>query len=463
MRPVILCLAALATPLAVVAAEVGEKAATTRSDSPNREYEWPQWRGPRGTGVAPRANPPVEWSESRNVRWKTDLPGLGHSSPIVWRHRVFLTSAVPVGEKLESRYSGAPGAHDNLPVTQRHQFVVLAVDRKSGRIVWEETLKTALPHEGGHYTGSLASASPVTDGEHLFAFFGSQGLYCLNFDGELRWEKDLGRMNSKHGHGEGSSPALHGDTIVVNWDHEGQSSLVALHKSTGKQRWKVPREEVTSWATPIIVVLSGRAQVVVPGTQRMRGYELESGKVVWECGGLSANVVASPVAADGMLFAGSSYEKRSLLALRLEDARGDITGSDKVVWKTRQRTPYVPSPLLYGDALYYLRHYQGIVTRVEARTGKDSPGAFRLGGIRDVYASPVGAAGRVYITDRYGLTLVIEHDDSPEVLARNQLDDDFSASAAVVGGEIFLRGEKYLYCLAETNVKKKQSGSSAQK
>ena len=185
--------------------------------------------------------------------------------------------------------------------------------------------------------------------------------------------------------------------------------------------------------------------------------------MVWECGGLSANVVASPVAADGMLFAGSSYEKRSLLALRLEDARGDITGSDKVVWKTRQRTPYVPSPLLYGDALYYLRHYQGIVTRVEARTGKDSPGAFRLGGIRDVYASPVGAAGRVYITDRYGLTLVIEHDDSPEVLARNQLDDDFSASAAVVGGEIFLRGEKYLYCLAETNVKKKQSGSSAQK
>jgi outer membrane protein assembly factor BamB len=182
----------------------------------------------------------------------------------------------------------------------------------------------------------------------------------------------------------------------------------------------------------------------------MRGYDLATGKVVWECGGLSSNVVASPVYADGMVFAGSSYEKRSLLALRLDGAHGDITGTNRVAWTRNQATPYVPSPLLYGDALYYLGHYQGVLSRINTATGKDRPGAFRLAGIEDVYASPVAAAGRVYITDRDGTTLVLSHADKPKVLAQNQLDDTFSASASIAGRELFLRGERYLYCLAES-------------
>lgn len=419
-------------------------AAVTSADSPN----WPQWRGPLGTGEAPDADPPTQWSEEENVRWKIALPGRGHSTPIVWRDQVFLTAAVPVGPALEPKFSGAPGAHDNLPVTRRHQFMVFALSRGDGRILWRKTVREALPHEGGHHSGSLASASPVTDGEHLFAFFGSYGLYCLRLDGTPVWQLDLGRMQSKHGHGEGSSPVLFGDVLVVNWDHEGESFVVALDKRTGQEKWKVPRNEVTSWATPIVVEREGQAQVIICGTQRVRGYDLRTGKILWECGGLSANIVASPVYADDMLFAGSSYEKRALLAIRLPDARGDITNSDHVVWNRFRGTPYVPSPLLYGDALYFLAHYQGILTRVNAATGEDQPGAMRLPGIGNLYASPVGAAGRVYITSLDGATVVINHDAVPRVLALNRLEDRFSASAAIAGREIYLRGLEHVYCLA---------------
>lgn len=409
---------------------------------------WPQWRGPLATGVAPHADPPVEWSETENVRWKVQPPGRGHSTPIVWGDHVFLTTAVPYGEALEPRYSGRPGAHDNKPVTHRHGFVALALRRNDGEIVWQRTLHKELPHEGGHQTATLASHSPVTDGEHLFAFFGSRGLYCLDTQGELQWQKHLGEMHTKHGHGEGASPALHRDTLVVNWDHEGASFIVAFDKRTGERRWKAARDEVTSWATPIIVEHDGRPQVVVPGTNRMRGYDLATGEVIWECGGLAGNIVASPVAADGMVYAGSSYTERALLAVRLNGARGDITGSEQVVWRRTRGTPYVPSPLLYGDALYFLAHYQGILSRVNAGTGEGEPGALRLGAIRNVYASPVGAAGRVYVTGRNGTTMVISHEERPELLAVNRLDDRFSASAAPVGRVMFLRGERNLYCLA---------------
>jgi outer membrane protein assembly factor BamB len=327
--------------------------------------------------------------------------------------------------------------------------VAIALDRRGGKIVWQRTMHEALPHEGHHETGSLASASPVTDGEHVYAHFGSYGLYCLDFDGNESLHANFGLMQSLHGHGEGSSPALFAETLVINWDHEGKSFVVALDKRTGKERWKTPREEVTSWSTPIVVEHEGHAQVIVNGTNRMRGYDLETGKVLWECGGLSSNVVASPVYADGMVVAGSSYEKKALLALRLEGAAGDITGTSQVAWTRNQGAPYVPSPLLYGDSLYYLGHYQGILSRVNAKTGQNQPGPFRLAGIQNVYASPVAAANRIYITDRDGTTLVLSHADHPKVLAENHLEDRINASAAIAGSEIFLRGERYLYCLGE--------------
>jgi len=412
------------------------------------EHYWPQWRGPLGTGVAPHADPPLEWSEEKNVRWKVGLPGTGLSTPVVFGERVFVTSAVPIGDPVEPMPETAPGAHDNVLVAQRHEYVALAFARADGELLWRRSLKTELPHEGGHYTGSYASQSPAADREHLFAYFGSRGLFCLDHDGAVFWEADLGDMQTKHGHGEGSSPVLHGDTLVVNWDHEGQSFLVALDKKTGEERWKVPRDEATSWATPIVVDVDGAAQVVVSGTPRLRGYDLATGEVIWECGGLAHNIVASPVAADGMVFAGSSYEKQALLAIRLAGARGDLAATEHVAWYRRKMTPYVPSPLLYDGALYFLNHYQGPLSRVIARTGEQPQRPMRLDGLDDVYASPVGAAGRIYLVDRSGLAVVLSHEDQPRVLARNSLHDGFSASPALAGGELYLRGERFLYCLA---------------
>ena len=408
---------------------------------------WPQWRGPLGTGAAPEADPPVHWSESRNLLWKKALPGLGHSTPVLWGHRIFVTAAVPTGDALNPVYDDAPGSHGNLPVTHRQRFVVLALDRGSGKVLWERTVRTSLPHEGGHYTSSLASASPLTDGERVLAYFGSQGVYCLSPEGELQWEKQMGTMRTKHGHGEGSSPVLYGETLVINWDHEGQSFVVALDKRTGKELWKIPRNEVTSWATPIAVEQDGRVQVIVAGTSRVRGYHLETGEMIWECGGLAANIVASPVAGDGMAFVGSSYDKRVLLAIRLSGARGDITGTDRVPWTRRRTTPYVPSPLLYDGVLYFLAHYQSVLTRVDARTGQERPGPLRLPGIGNVYASPVAAAERIYVTDLSGATLVLSHSETPEALAVNRLEDSFSASVALAGRQLYLRGEKNLYAI----------------
>jgi len=411
--------------------------------------QWAQWRGPLGTGVAPRGDPPVTWGEGEHVRWKTAIPGLGHSTPVIWGDIIFLTTAVPYGGALEPRHWHAPGAHDNVPARRRRKFVVLAVNRRDGTILWNRTLRDERPHEGTHETGSWASNSPVTDGEHVFVSFGSRGLYSLDMSGKLLWETDVGDMQSKHGHGEGSSPALYGNTLIINWDHQGESFVMALDKRTGKQRWKIPRDELTSWSTPLVVEHEGKPQVIIAATKRVRSYDLTNGDVLWECGGLSGNVVASPVSADGLVYVANSYETRVMLAIRLSAAQGNITNTDAVVWTRHRNTPYVPSPLLYGDTLFYLKHYQGFLTCVKAKTGKVLFGPHRLPRIDNVFASLVGAADRVYIVSRNGNTAVIKRSVQFELLALNRLDDSFSASPAIVGNELYLRGERYLYCIAE--------------
>ena len=425
-------------------------AAADDDDGSARFQNWAEWRGPLRTGVAPLADPPVEWNEKKNIRWKVKLPGLGHSSPIVWQNSVFLTTAIPYGPELDPVPVTAPGAHDNLNVTQKHRFVVVCVNRTDGTIRWQTIVNDVLPHEGGHDTGSLASASPITDGERVYAYFGSHGLYALDFDGKLLWQRVPGKMQSKHAHGEGSSPSLHDGTLVINADHEEQSFIEAFDAATGTTKWKRDRDEVTSWASPLIVQDGARAQVVVAGTDRIRAYDLATGDVLWKCGGLSSNVVATPVAADGILIAASSYDTRAMLAINMNGASGDITGSRHVLWSTTQRTPYVPSMLLVEEHVYCLRHYQNILSRRHILTGAESAGPFRLSGIQDIYASPVAAKGRIYIADLNGHTLVFTHDDQPEYLALNPLDDSFAATPALVGQELFLRGREFLYCIANS-------------
>ncbi len=410
--------------------------------------QWGQWRGPLATGVAPHADPPVEWSEEQGVRWRAPLFGLGHSTPAVWSGRVFLTTAMPVGDPVDARIEPVPGEHDNAPVTHEQELFVLAYDLASGAPLWRTAVGRALPHEGGHVTNSHASASPIAEGELVWAFFGSYGLHCLDARGVPRWSKDLGRVRTKHAHGEGSSPALHGDVLVVNVDHEEQSFVVTLDKHSGEERWRAARDEGTSWASPIVVEHGGRALAVVSGTKRVRAYDLADGSVVWECGGLAHNVVASPVAGGGMVFAASSYEKQAMIAVRLDGAKGDLTESEEhLAWVRRRSTPYVPSPLLSAGRLWLLHHYQGVLSLVDAQTGADLGRPMRLG-LGDVYASPVAAAGRVYVVDRDGATVVLSDEAQPRVLARNRLDDRFSASPVPIGDALVLRGERTLYCVA---------------
>jgi outer membrane protein assembly factor BamB len=413
---------------------------------------WNQWRGPLETGVAPDARPPIEWSRDKNIRWKTLLPGKGHSSPVLWDDHVFVTTAIPVGPKFPSRMSGRPGEHNNLPIDSKYQFVVVAVDRHQGTVLWKKVVREAVPLEAGHTTGSLATASPVTDGEFVYAYFGAQGVYCLDLRGNLVWERDFGPMHTKHGHGLGASPALYGDALVVNWDHEEGSFLIVLDKRTGKTLWRRDRQEDTSWSSPIVIVRKDhqgvdRPEIVVCGTNHVRGYDLKSGDILWQCAGMSSNVVATPVYGNDMLYVGSSYEKKILMAINLQGAQGDLTNTKHMVWTRIRGTPYVPSMLLYDDALYFLTHYQNVMTRVHGPSGKDQPGVLRLGELGDIYSSPVAANGHVYVTDLTGTTMVLTHETTPKLVAVNRLHEPISASAAIEGDEMFLRGDKHLFCI----------------
>ena len=415
--------------------------------NPDAEKFWAQWRGPYATGVSTSANPPIEWSESKNIKWKVEIPGRGSASPVVWGDRLFLLTAVPATLPAAAGHQPRGMMQPRIP----HRFMVYAFDRRTGKIVWERAAREATPHEGSHpENGTWASSSAVTDGEHVIAFFESEGLYAYDMDGTLIWQKDLGRKTMRNEFGEGTTPALHGNRLVITWDHyvPGGSSLIALDKRSGQELWRVKRDEIDTWATPLIVEHEGRAQVVTAGMNRLRSYDLETGKIVWESPGVTMNAIPSPVYADGMVFVTSGFRGNNLKAIRLADAKGDITGSKAIVWEIDRDTPYVPSPLLYDGNLYILKTNSAILSAFDAKSGKPHYQVQRLEGLNEVFSSPVGAQGRVYITGRDGMTLVIRNSPKFEILAKNVLDDGIDASPALVDNWIYIRGYKNLYGIA---------------
>jgi outer membrane protein assembly factor BamB len=429
------------------------------------ESFWPQWRGPLGTGVAADGNPPVHWSEDQNVRWKIAVPGKGLSSPVIWGDHLFLLTAVATVEEAAKPAEESSGSERSWPPTvtseSPHRFVVLALDRHTGKTIWERTAREEVPHEGYHSDASWASASPVTDGKHVWAFFGSRGLYCYDMSGKLIWQQDLGDMTTRNAFGEGSSPAISGNTIVVNWDHEGPSFIVALDKLTGKQLWKAERDERTTWATPLIVEREGNTQVVTSGTNNVRSYDLATGKLLWQSKGLTVNVIPSPVLQGDMVYVTSGFSGAALHALDLSSF-DEETGSPRIAWQLNKSTPYVPSPLLYDDTFYFLKVNNGDLSCVDTATGQVHYQSTDLEGISKIYASPVGAAGRVYMVGRQGTTLVLRRGATFEVLARNKLDDGFDASPAIVGQDLYLRGLRSLYCLREQAAPTAKTGSGAE-
>ncbi len=431
----------------------------------NAASQWPSWRGPQANGVATDAHPPIQWSETNHVQWKVALPGRGSSTPILWDDQVFILTAIPTGPEAAAETadaSGQPPDRSERPrrggagggggmvdrPTRAQQFTVLSFDRKTGKLRWTQSPRTQLPHEGHHKDHGFASASPVTDGKHLIVSFGSFGLYGYDLKGKLLWEKDLGDMRTRNSFGEGSSPALDGNTVVVLWDHEGDDFIVALDKRDGRELWRQTRDEPTGWCTPLIVSYGGRKQVIVNGTNKIRSYDLKDGKLLWECAGQTVNAIPSAVASQDRVFVMSGYRGNALQALRL-DRSGDLTGTDGIVWSHAKSTPYVPSPLLVSDTLYFVSNNSALLSAFDAVTGKAHFEAERLDGLNGVYASPVAADGRIYVVGRDGNTAVLRQGPRLEVLAKNHLEDGFDASPAIVGRQIFLRGRQSLYCISE--------------
>jgi outer membrane protein assembly factor BamB len=431
-------------PILSSIAVLGVAVSLSGAVSPEAQRYWPQWRGPHATGVSPSAKPPLQWSETTNVRWKVEIPGRGSSSPVVWGDRVFVLSAIPASAPSGEASHAPRGA---LP-RERHRFSIYAIDRRTGRMAWERTATEAVPHEAAHQeNGTWASSSAATDGEHVIAFFESFGLYAYDMDGKLAWQKDLGDKRMRNEFGEGSTPALYGNRLVVVWDHQGTSFIVTLDKRTGQEIWRAERKEIDTWATPLIVEHGGRAQVVTNGMNRLRSYDLETGQIVWESAGTTMNPIPSPVAADGMVFVTSGFRGNNLKAIRLADAKGDITNTGAIVWSLDRDTPYVPSPLLYDGILYILKTNSPLLSAFDAKSGKPHYQVQRLDGLAEVFSSPVGALGRVYITSRDGTTVVLKNSPAFEVLAKNSLDDGFDASPALADGDIYMRGYKYLYAI----------------
>jgi outer membrane protein assembly factor BamB len=447
--------------LAVVA--TGLLLATVRAGTAPGDTYWPYWRGPAADGMAV-GDAPVTWSATENVRWKTDLPGLGNSSPIVWGDFVFVTTAIKTGTAAPSSAPptppalppGPPGGGRGMgpgggggPQVE-HKFDVICLDRKTGRILWQRTAKTAVPHEGGHNTyGSFASNSPVTDGKYVYAFFGSRGMYCYDFKGTLVWQKDFGvQLRMRMAFGEGMAPVLAGTKLILVFDHEGDSFMVVLDKATGKEIWRASRAEKTNWAAPLVVTFKGRTEVIVAGSAKVRSYDLDTGKPIWECAGLGANTIPQPVTQDDMVFVMTGYRNPMLMAIRL-GREGDLTGTDAVVWSQTKGNSYTPSPVIFENKLYVLTD-TGMVSCYNARSGEPYYHQVRLPKAYSFKSSPVGANGRLYLASENDDVIVLRMGEKFEVLATNTMPDQmFIATPAITGGEIFLRSKTTLFCISK--------------
>jgi outer membrane protein assembly factor BamB len=447
--------------LAVVA--TGLLLATVRAGTAPGDTYWPYWRGPAADGMAV-GDAPVTWSATENVRWKTDLPGLGNSSPIVWGDFVFVTTAIKTGTAAPSSAPptppalppGPPGGGRGMgpgggggPQVE-HKFDVICLDRKTGRILWQRTAKTAVPHEGGHNTyGSFASNSPVTDGKYVYAFFGSRGMYCYDFKGTLVWQKDFGvQLRMRMAFGEGMAPVLAGNKLILVFDHEGDSFMVVLDKATGKEIWRASRAEKTNWAAPLVVTFKGRTEVIVAGSAKVRSYDLDTGKPIWECAGLGANTIPQPVTQDDMVFVMTGYRNPMLMAIRL-GREGDLTGTDAVVWSQTKGNSYTPSPVIFENKLYVLTD-TGMVSCYNARSGEPYYHQVRLPKAYSFKSSPVGANGRLYLASENDDVIVLRMGEKFEVLATNTMPDQmFIATPAITGGEIFLRSKTTLFCISK--------------
>jgi outer membrane protein assembly factor BamB len=432
----------------------------TAVSAPNDAAHWPQWRGPFDNGVA-RTAAPTEWSATKNIAWKTDIPGRGNSSPVIWGNRIFITTAIPTEAAAPSAPAEGPAGGPEARGGRRgpgggsgagveHRFVVMALDRATGKVVWEKTARVAKPHEGYHHRyGSFASNSPVTDGQHVYAFFGSRGLFVYDLDGKLVWQKDFPPMRMRLAFGEGVAPVLDGNRLILSLDQEAESQIVVLDKRNGKELWRMARDEQSSWSQPLVVEHGGKRQIVVAATNRVRSYDAETGKVIWEAGGLGGNVIPAPVSKDGIVWVMSGYRNPNMMAIRL-GREGDLTGTDAILWTNQRGNPYTASPVLHEDKLYFISD-NGLLSCLNAKTGEPYYLQQRLPKPYAFKSSPVAAGGKLYLATEDGDVVVVRMGEKFEVLATNTIAEEmYVATPAIAENTLYLRGPNTLYAIRET-------------
>lgn len=414
------------------------------------DAHWPQWRGPFFNGMA-RGDAPTVWSDTKNIKWKVEIPGRGFSTPVMWGDRIFLTTAIPnkAEEPQPAPAEGRRAGGGAGPLVE-HKFEVLCLDRKTGKLLWQRTAKVATPHEGYHRAyGSFASNSPITDGRYVYAFFGSRGLFVYDFNGKLIWEKDFGvQMKMRLAFGEGAAPLLSKDQLFLVFDHEAGSFMVAIDKRNGKELWRSQRDEPSSWSTPLAIEHNGRTEIIVPATNKVRSYDPRNGKILWESAGLGSNVIPVPVHHNGMVVVMSGHRDPKLMAIKL-GKDGDITGSDAIAWSHTRGVAYTASPVLYDNKLYVVTD-NGMVSAYNASTGEPFYAQTRLPKGYNLKASPVGANGKLYLATEDGDVVVLKMGEKFEVLSVNTLEDQvFIATPVIADGEIYLRGQNTLFCISE--------------
>jgi outer membrane protein assembly factor BamB len=414
---------------------------------------WTHWRGPDATGASSTATPPLTWDAKTNIAWQAPIPGRGSSTPIVLGDQVFVLTALNTGIMAEAKDLPAPSdakyQKRTLAPKTFHEFLVLSFDRATGKERWRATATKRVPHEGHHDSHSYAAGSPTTDGKRLYVSFGSFGVFAYDLTGKQLWSRDLGRQETRLGWGEASTPVVVGDRLYLAWDHEAGSFVTALDSATGKTLWKTERDEPSHWATPLVVEHKGKTQVILPGVNKVRSYDGSDGKLLWEYEGLTINCIPSPIRDGDHVIVMSGYRGQKGAKISL-DAKGEVTPAN-VAWKLDKGTPYVPSAALANGKLWFTATNMNLLSCVDSKSGKVMLDRVRVPGVRDFYASPLIAAGRVYLTDREGTTVVLkESADKVEVLATNKLGEPIDASPVMVGKELFLRGEKHLWCVKET-------------
>jgi outer membrane protein assembly factor BamB len=411
---------------------------------------WPQWRGPSGQGVSEEKNLPSEWTTTRNIKWKTAIPGRGHSSPIVWGNRIFLTTSIEgdlvAGHKAVIHYDeGKEFLHpDSIGADHKQQFRVLCIDRKTGKVLWDQLAFEGTPYDNRHRKSSFASSTPVTDGQNVYAFFGTEGLYAYNMNGKLMWKADLGKLGTV-GMGTGTSPILYQNLVIVQCDEESgaASFIVGLDKKTGREVWRTPRKVQVSWCTPLLITTGKRAELITSGTEAVVSYDPATGKELWRHKGVESNAIPSPVSAGNLVIVSAGFPAKIAMAITLGGS-GDL--ADSVVWKYTKGTAYVPSPILYGEYLY-LTSDRGVLTCLDAKTGEVKYEGGRVPIPASFTSSPVAFDGKILLTSEDGDTFVVKAGPKHEIIATNSVGEPVYASPAIAAGNIFIRGERNLYCI----------------